>query len=70
MTEQAGRHKSNHKSTNESSKKSNNSMRNAAVIALVGVIGVCVLFLLVVLPLRALQEHRKIEATVSPVPTP
>ncbi len=58
MTEQAGRH------------KNNNQMRNAAVVALLGVVSLCALFLLIMLPLRALHEPREIEATVSLVPTP
>ena len=51
MTEQAGRH------------KNHNQMRNAAVVALLGVIGLCALFLLIMLPLRALNEHRELEAS-------
>lgn len=58
MTEQAGRH------------KNHNQMRNAAVVALLGVIGLCALFLLIMLPLRALNEHRELEASISPSPTP
>ena len=58
MTEQAGRH------------KNHNQMRNAAVVALLGVIGLCGVFLLIMLPLRALNEHREVEASVSPAPTP
>ena len=46
MTELSRRHKNNH-----------NAMRNAAIGALLGVIGVCALFLVIALPLRALQEH-------------
>ena len=48
-------------------------MRMAAVIALVGVIALCVLFLLVALPLRALiapAETPVAERTLSPAPTP
>ena len=58
MTEQAGRH------------KKKNEMRNAAIIALLTVIGLCAVFLLIMLPLRALNEHREIEASASPSPTP
>ena len=58
MTERTGRH------------KNYNQMRNAAVVALLGVIGLCVLFLLIMLPLRALNEHRELEATASPAQTP
>ena len=63
MTEQAGRRKN-------KSNKSNNAMRNAAVIALVCVIGVCVLFLLVMLPLRALLNQQREDAVVSVTPAP
>ena len=58
MTERAGR------------RKNQNQMRNAAVVALLGVIGLCVLFLLITLPLRALNDHRELEATASPAQTP
>lgn len=58
MTERAGRH------------KNYNQMRNAAVVALLGVIGLCVLFLLIMLPLRALNEHKELEVTASPAQTP
>ena len=58
MTERAGRH------------KSHNQMRNAAVVALLGVIALCVLFLLIMLPLRALNEQRELEASASPSQTP
>ena len=58
MTEQAGRH------------KKKNEMRNAAIIALLTVIGLCTVFLLIMLPLRAISEHREIEASASPSPKP
>ena len=69
MTEQAGRQKNNSNKSNKS-KKSNNAMRNAAVIALVCVIGVCVLFLLVMLPLRALLNQQREDSVVSVTPAP
>ncbi len=59
MTEQAG--------------KSNrgNEMRAAAVVALLGVIGICVVFLLIALPLRALREEpENFVASISPAPAP
>ena len=49
------------------------SMRAAAVIALLGVIALCVLFLLVAIPLRALitpAETPVPEVTLAPAPTP
>ena len=49
------------------------SMRAAAIIALLGVIALCALFLLVALPLRALvtpAETPVPEITLSPAPTP
>ena len=49
------------------------SMRAAAVIAMLGVIALCVLFLLIALPLRALitpAETPVAETTLSPAPTP
>lgn len=59
MTEQAGKH-------------SGNEMRRAAVVALLGVIGICVLFLLVILPLRALRGgaiQPTPQITAAPKPT-
>ncbi len=59
MTEQAGK------------SKRGNEMRRAAVVALLGVIGICVLFLLVALPLRALRENAPAaSAAVTPAPKP
>lgn len=46
-------------------------MRTAAILALAAVIGLCVLFLLVVLPLRALRAPNEQPVTIeTPVPTP
>lgn len=59
MTELSRRHKNHH-----------NAMRNAAISALLGVIGVCALFLIIALPLRALQEHPVENAVATPAPTP
>ena len=59
MTELSRRHKNNH-----------NAMRNAAIGALLGVIGVCALFLVIALPLRALQEHPVDNAVATPLLTP
>lgn len=59
MTERAGRN------------KQHNEMRSAAIIALLSVIGVCVLFLLVALPLRAMRARNNVSiAETTPVPTP
>jgi len=59
MTEQAGRN------------KQNNEMRTAAVVALLGVICVCVVFLLIALPLRAFSAGKEAEvAAITPSPTP
>jgi hypothetical protein len=59
VTEQAGK------------SKRGNEMRRAAVVALLGVIGVCVLFLLVALPLRALRASAPAaSAAVTPAPKP
>jgi hypothetical protein len=60
MTEESGKH------------NSTNPMRSAAIIALLGVIGLCVLFLLVMLPLRALRGKAEPTApavTAAPAPT-
>ena len=49
------------------------SMKAAAIIALLGVIALCALFLLVALPFRALvtaAETPVPEVTLSPAPTP
>ena len=67
MTEQMRRHKNNR---DKSDNKSNNAMRNAAIIALVCVIGACVLFLLVMLPLRALLGQQREDAVLSVTPAP
>jgi len=46
-------------------------MRNASIVALLGVIGLCVLFLLVMLPLRALRgEPAPTAPVVTTAPTP
>jgi hypothetical protein len=59
MTEQAGKN------------KSGNEMRSAAIVALLGVIGLCVLFLLIALPLRALRGDAEPEvAVITPAPSP
>ncbi len=49
-----------------------NEMRNAAVAALLCVVGACVLFLLVALPLRALRSEAVPSATaaITPAPSP
>lgn len=50
---------------------SGNEMRSAAIVALLVVIGLCVLFLLIALPLRAFQRHAAPEAAViTPAPSP
>ena len=61
MTEQAGKH------------KRGNEMRSAAMVALFGVIGLCLLFLLIALPLRALRGEPEAPTpaiTAAPLPTP
>ena len=59
MTEQAGK------------QKRGNEMRSAAMVALFGVIGLCLLFLLIVLPLRALRgEPETPTPAITPAPSP
>ena len=61
MTEQSGK------------RKRGNEMRRAAMIALLGVIALCLLFLLIALPLRALNEEpvsATPAVTAAPSPTP
>ena len=61
MTEQSGK------------RKQGNAMRRAAIVALFGVIGLCLVFLLVTLPLRAIQgvpEMATPAITPAPSPTP
>lgn len=50
-------------------KKHLNSMRNAAIIAFLAVIACCVLFLLIVLPLRALKNTKE-EVAIAETPVP
>lgn len=59
MTEQIGKN------------KKSNPMRRAAVVALLGVIGLCLLFLLIALPLRALRSNNlALPSAVTPAPKP
>ncbi len=57
--------------TEQTAKKHNgNAMRRAAVFALLCVIGLCLLFLVIVLPLRAQRKDQPVTTPVSPAPSP
>ena len=59
MTKQAGKN------------KHGNEMRRAAIVALLGVIVICLVFLLIALPLRATRVNQEpVAASVTPAPTP